>query len=106
MSGEHGVRPVVVTRAENADGPLSRELRSLGLEVLSWPAVSVTAADSGALDEALSRLDRLCVRNEKWVELADVLARQIKENNKEDASVGTHVLREWIGAQMPRPNPY
>ncbi|HEU4383787.1 MAG TPA: tetratricopeptide repeat protein [Anaeromyxobacteraceae bacterium] len=26
--------------------------------------------------EALSRLDRLCVRNEKWVELADVLARE------------------------------
>jgi tetratricopeptide (TPR) repeat protein len=25
--------------------------------------------------EALARLDRLCVRNEKWVELADVLAR-------------------------------
>ena len=57
MSGEHGMRPVVVTRAESADGPLSRELRSLGLEVLSWPAVSVTAADSRALDEALSRLD-------------------------------------------------
>ncbi|HYQ80207.1 MAG TPA: tetratricopeptide repeat protein, partial [Anaeromyxobacteraceae bacterium] len=26
--------------------------------------------------EALARLDRLCVRNEKWVELADVLARE------------------------------
>jgi tetratricopeptide (TPR) repeat protein len=26
--------------------------------------------------EALSRLDRLCVRNEKWVELSDVLARE------------------------------
>jgi uroporphyrinogen-III synthase len=57
MSAETGTRPVVVTRAENADGPLSRELRSLGLEVLSWPAVSVTPADSGALDEALARLD-------------------------------------------------
>jgi len=57
MSGEQGTRPVVVTRAESADGPLSRELRSLGLEVLSWPAVSVTAAASGALDAALARLD-------------------------------------------------
>lgn len=56
MSGEPALRPVVVTRAESADGPLSRELRSLGLEVLSWPAVSVTASDSKALDEALARL--------------------------------------------------
>ena len=51
-----GGKPVVVTRAESADGPLSRELRSLGLEVLSWPAVSVTAADPRALDSALARL--------------------------------------------------
>lgn len=57
MSGEPSARPVVVTRAESADGPLSRELRSLGLEVLSWPAVSVTPTDSGALEEALSQLE-------------------------------------------------
>jgi uroporphyrinogen-III synthase len=56
MSGEPARRPVVVTRAESADGPLSRELKSLGLEVLSWPAVSVTASDSKALEEALARL--------------------------------------------------
>jgi uroporphyrinogen-III synthase len=56
MSGAPAMRPVVVTRAESTDGPLSRELRSLGLEVLSWPAVSVTASDSRALDEALARL--------------------------------------------------
>ena len=56
MSGEQPTRPVVVTRAESADGPLSRELKNLGLEVLSWPAVSVTAADSKALDEALAGL--------------------------------------------------
>jgi uroporphyrinogen-III synthase len=54
MSGGH--RPVVVTRAESADGPLSRELKSLGLEVLSWPAVSVAAAEPEALDQALARL--------------------------------------------------
>ena len=57
MSPEAGTRPVVVTRAESPDGPLSRELRGLGLEVLSWPAVSVTPADSKALDEALARLE-------------------------------------------------
>ena len=56
MSAEPASRPVVVTRAESADGPLSRELKSLGLEVLSWPAVSVTASDSKALEEALARL--------------------------------------------------
>ncbi|HVH83816.1 MAG TPA: uroporphyrinogen-III synthase [Steroidobacteraceae bacterium] len=57
MSSASDTRPVVVTRAESADGPLSRELRSLGLEVLSWPAVSVTASDSSALEDAISRLE-------------------------------------------------
>ena len=31
--------PVVVTRAEASDGPLSSQLRSLGLKVLLWPAI-------------------------------------------------------------------
>jgi uroporphyrinogen III methyltransferase/synthase len=54
MSGAAG--PVVVTRSEAPDGPLSRELRALGLEVLAWPAVSVAAVDSGALEAALAEL--------------------------------------------------
>ncbi|HEX3837933.1 MAG TPA: uroporphyrinogen-III synthase [Steroidobacteraceae bacterium] len=50
---------VVVTRDESADGPLSRELRALGLEVLGWPVLSIGAAGSGAaLAQALSRLDQ------------------------------------------------
>jgi hypothetical protein len=53
MNAALDLRPVVVTRAEAADGPLSRELRALGLTVLLWPAVSVTAGDSGALEAAL-----------------------------------------------------
>jgi uroporphyrinogen-III synthase len=48
--------PVVVTRAEGNDGPLSRELRELGLRVLSWPAVSVARADSAALETALAEV--------------------------------------------------
>jgi uroporphyrinogen-III synthase len=48
--------PVVVTRAEGSDGPLSRELRSLGLQVLLWPAVSVSAADTRALASALAEV--------------------------------------------------
>ena len=51
------VRPVVVTRAEGSDGPLSRELRGLGLTVLSWPAVSIARADSSALDAALAEAE-------------------------------------------------
>jgi uroporphyrinogen-III synthase len=47
------MRPVVVTRAEGSEGPLSRELRDLGLKVLSWPAVSVARADPSALEAAL-----------------------------------------------------
>jgi uroporphyrinogen-III synthase len=47
---------VVVTRAEGSDGPLSRELRGLGLTVLSWPAVRVVPADHSALEAALAEL--------------------------------------------------
>ena len=50
------MRPVVVTRAEGSDGPLSRELRDLGLTVLSWPAVNVVRTDSAALERALGEL--------------------------------------------------
>ena len=46
-------RAVVVTRDEGTDGPLTRELRGLGLQVLSWPAVSVSSADPSALEAAL-----------------------------------------------------
>jgi uroporphyrinogen-III synthase len=47
---------VVVTRAEDADGPLSRELKGLGLEVLLWPAVSVSPADPAPLAAALAEV--------------------------------------------------
>lgn len=79
MNAPAGTRPVVVTRAESADGPLSRELRSLGLEVLSWPAVSIMPADSRAFEEALARLDSFA-----WIVFASrhavaaVLERQRK----------------------------
>jgi len=46
---------VVVTRSETADGPLSSELRSLGLPVLLWPAVAVEMAERGPLEGALQR---------------------------------------------------
>ena len=54
MSADLQIKPVVVTRAESSDGPLSRELRSLGLRALLWPAVSVTTADLGPLTAALA----------------------------------------------------
>ena len=53
MNAVLDLKPVVVTRAESSDGPLSRELRSLGLRALVWPAVSVTSADLGPLTAAL-----------------------------------------------------
>jgi uroporphyrinogen-III synthase len=55
MDGEPMLKPVVVTRAEERDGPLSTELKSLGLPVLVWAAVRVLPADAAALDEALGR---------------------------------------------------
>lgn len=57
MDGEPMLKPVVVTRAEERDGPLSTELKSLGLPVLVWAAVRVLPADAAALDEALSRAE-------------------------------------------------
>jgi len=51
--------PVVVTRDEPGDGPLSRELRALGLTVLGWPVLSIgPAVDAVPLEQALRRLDR------------------------------------------------
>jgi uroporphyrinogen-III synthase len=47
---------VVVTRAEPGDGPLSSQLRSFGLRVLLWPAVSVELTQSGALEAALGQI--------------------------------------------------
>ena len=56
MSRVPDLKPVVVTRAETSDGPLTRELKSLGLPTLLWPAVSVTPADPGPLTAALAAL--------------------------------------------------
>lgn len=51
--------PVVVTRDESSDGPLSRELRALGLAVLGWPVLRIgPAGDATALEQALQRLDQ------------------------------------------------
>lgn len=50
------MKPVVVTRAENADGPLSSQLRDLGLTVLLWPAVATSPAETGQLDAELARI--------------------------------------------------
>jgi len=51
-------RAVVVTRAEANDGPLSSQLRELGLRVLLWPAVSVKPADPLKLQDAVKELQR------------------------------------------------
>jgi len=50
-------KPVVVTRAEDDNGPLSSELRNLGLQVLLWPAVSVAVAETGPLEDALRAIN-------------------------------------------------
>jgi uroporphyrinogen III methyltransferase / synthase len=55
MSVTEELKPVVVTRAEERGGPLSTELKSLGLSVLIWAAVRVLPADTAQLDEALGR---------------------------------------------------
>jgi uroporphyrinogen-III synthase len=48
-------KPVVVTRAEDRDGALSTELKSMDLSVLVWAAIRIVPADTAALDAALAR---------------------------------------------------
>lgn len=54
---ESGVPRVVVTRCESGDGPLTSQLRNLGLLVLLWPAVSMELAEKEPLERALGRAD-------------------------------------------------
>jgi uroporphyrinogen III methyltransferase/synthase len=53
-AGNDEPKRVVVTRSEASDGPLSSELRNLGLPVLLWPAVTVEMTEPGPLKEALA----------------------------------------------------
>ena len=57
MERQSGRCAVVVTRAEPADGPLCTHLRSFGLPVLLWPAVSIGPGDSKALAQALKQVE-------------------------------------------------
>jgi uroporphyrinogen III methyltransferase / synthase len=51
-------KPVVVTRDEPANGPLSTGLRELGLRVLAWPVVKISPpADVTALERALASVN-------------------------------------------------
>ncbi|MBS0580124.1 MAG: uroporphyrinogen-III synthase [Proteobacteria bacterium] len=79
-------RPVVVTRAEGLDGPLSRELRDLGLEVLLWPAVSVAPADPAPLAAALAQL-----RSFQWIVFASRHAVAAVLEQVPQAPAGLHV---------------
>jgi uroporphyrinogen-III synthase len=99
---------VVVTRSESNDGPLSSELRNLGLPVLLWPAVSVASADRGPLEAALAQVDSF-----QWIVFAsrhavaavtDLKARQ--PGNLKVAAVGhatAQVLRQrgWSVDLLP-----
>jgi len=59
MNTQAPLWPVVVTRDEPADGPLSCQLRALGLSVLGWPVLSIgPAGDVKALEQALGRLNQ------------------------------------------------
>lgn len=56
LRGERETPRVVVTRCESSDGPLSSQLRSFGLPVLLWPAVSVELVEKRPLEAALARV--------------------------------------------------
>jgi uroporphyrinogen III methyltransferase / synthase len=56
VAADNEPKRVVVTRSEASDGPLSSELRNLGLPVLLWPAVTVELTEPGPLEEALAHI--------------------------------------------------
>ncbi|HUL60985.1 MAG TPA: tetratricopeptide repeat protein [Anaeromyxobacteraceae bacterium] len=75
-------RALAVEEAPAARARLLAELAQLLEERLGDPAGAIQALKrqlelEPASREALFRLDRLCVKSEKWVELADVLSREI-----------------------------
>jgi uroporphyrinogen-III synthase len=65
VAGAREPNYVVVTRSESSGGPLSTELRRLGLSVLLWPAVTVEMAKKGPLEAALGAL-----QNFAWIVFA------------------------------------
>ena len=101
-------RRVVVTRSESNDGPLSSELRNLGLPVLLWPAVSVAMADHGPLEAALAQVDSF-----QWIVFASRHAvaavtelKATQPKNLKVAAVGhatAQVLRQrgWSVGLLP-----
>ncbi len=78
---------VVVTRDEPSDGPLSSQLRQLGLGVLSWPVVRVGAPQDGApFEGALAR-----AAHYDWIVFASRHAVQAVTSRLRTTPVGVRV---------------
>jgi uroporphyrinogen-III synthase len=78
---------VVVTRDEPSDGPLSSQLRQLGLGVLSWPVVRVGAPQDGApFEDALAR-----AAHYDWIVFASRHAVQAVTSRLRATPVGVRV---------------
>ena len=97
MSRVPELKPVVVTRAETSDGPLTRELKSLGLPTLLWPAVSVTPADPGPLTAALAAM-----RSFGWIVFAsrNAVAALLERLPAAPAGVRIAALGERVAAEL------
>jgi uroporphyrinogen-III synthase len=55
VTSRAALKPVVVTRDEPHDGPLSKGLRALGLQVLAWPVLRISPpANAAPLEHALA----------------------------------------------------
>jgi uroporphyrinogen-III synthase len=80
-------RAVVVTRDEPTDGPLSSELRALGLSVLSWPVVRVgEPEDCGPLEQALAHASKF-----DWIVFASRHAVRAVTSRLRIAPVGVRI---------------
>jgi flagellar M-ring protein FliF len=79
-------------------GPGDGAASGLSLEEQMQARLAEQAALEQKLEqEALSSIKLPKVTTKK----TEVLAKQVKEYAKKDASVGAHVLKTWIGEQMP-----
>ena len=91
---KRGARPSSAHALESGGGAAG----GLSIEEQMQARLAEQAALEQKLEqEALSSIKLPKVTTKK----TEVLAKQVKENAKKDATVGAHVLKTWIGEQMP-----
>jgi uroporphyrinogen III methyltransferase/synthase len=100
-------RSVVVTRDEPANGPLSTNLRELGLQVLAWPVIKVSPpADAAPFEQALAHaaeFDWIAFASQHAVAAVTARLNAVprRERNGEPVADASRVQRQPSAAAAP-----